>query len=55
MINDEGQDSETVYSFARIDFCSKYIIFTLLKLLFTQTFVLLPCGAWAGRKSLGSV
>ena len=42
MMNDEGQDIKTVYSFARIDFCSKYIRFALLKLLSTQTFVLLP-------------
>ena len=42
MMNDEGQDSKTVYSFARIDFCSKYISFALLELLSTQTFVLLP-------------
>ena len=33
MMNDEGQDSKTVYSIARIDFCSKYISFALLKLL----------------------
>ena len=33
-MNDEGQDSKPVYSFAQIDFA-------LLKLLFTQTFVLL--------------
>ena len=41
-MNDEGQDSKTVYSFAQIDFCSKYISFALLELLSTQTFVLLP-------------
>ena len=44
-MNDEGQDSKTVYSFNQIDFCSKYISFALLKLLSTQTFVLLP---WKG-------
>ena len=44
MMNDEGQDSKTVYSFARIDFCSKYISFALLELLSSQTFVLLPLG-----------
>ena len=38
-MNDEGQDSKTVYSFARNDFCSKYISFALLKLLSTGTFV----------------
>ena len=42
MLNDEGQDSKTVYSFAQIDFWSKYISFALLELLSTQTFVLLP-------------
>ena len=41
-MHDEGQDSKTVYSFARIDFCSKYITFALLERLSTQTFVLLP-------------
>ena len=29
-MNDEGQDSKTGYSFAQIDFCSKYISFALL-------------------------
>ena len=43
MMNDEGQDNKTVNSFARIDFCKKYISFALLELLSTQTFVLLPC------------
>ena len=42
ILYDEVQDSKTVYSFARIDFCSKYISFALLKLLSTRTFVLLP-------------
>ena len=42
MMNDEGQDSKTVYSFAQIDFCSKYLSLALLELLSTQTFVLLP-------------
>ena len=34
-MNDEGQDSKTIYSFAQIDFCSKYIYsyFCPLKLL----------------------
>ena len=41
-MNYKGQDSKTVYSFARIVFCSKYISFALLELLSTQTFVLLP-------------
>ena len=45
ILNYEGQDSKTVYSFARIDFCSKYIGFALLKLLSTRTFVLLPLKA----------
>ena len=31
MMNDEGQDSKTLYSFARIDFCSTYITFALLE------------------------
>ena len=44
MMNGEGQDSQTVYSFNQIDFCSKYISFALLELLSTQTFVLLPPG-----------
>ena len=26
MMNDEGQDVKKVYSFARYDFCSKYIV-----------------------------
>ena len=42
MMNDEGQDRKTVYSFAQIDFCPKYVSFALLELLSTQTFVLLP-------------
>ena len=42
MMNDEWQDSKTVYNLARIDFCSKDISFVLLKLLSTQTIVLLP-------------
>ena len=33
ILYEEGQDSKTVYSFARIDFWSKYISFDLLKLL----------------------
>ena len=41
-MNDEGQDSKTVYSFAPIDFRLKYRCFVLLELLSTQTFVLLP-------------
>ena len=41
-MNAEGQDSKTVYSFVRIDLCSKYISFDLLELLSTRTFVLLP-------------
>ena len=31
MMNDEGQDSKTVYSFARIDFCSIDISFALIE------------------------
>ena len=46
MMNDEGQDIKIVYSFARIDFCSKYISFALLKLLSTRTLVLLPFEKW---------
>ena len=42
MMNDEGPDRKTVYSFARIDFCSKYISFAFTELSSTQTFVLLP-------------
>ena len=42
MMNGEGQDSKTVYSFNQIDFCSKYISFASLDFLSTQTFVLLP-------------
>ena len=42
MMNDEGQDIKIVYSFAQIDFCSKYISFALLELLSTETFVLDP-------------
>ena len=41
-MNNEGQDSKNVYSFAGIDFYSKYISFALLELLSTLTFVLLP-------------
>ena len=64
-MNDEGQESKTIYSFARIDFCSKYLSLALLKLLSTQTFVLLPfrmingnrgcsynIGTWNRRKGL---
>ena len=32
-MNDEGQDSKTVHSFAQIVFCSKYLSLALLKLL----------------------
>ena len=42
MMNYEGQESKTVYSFARIDFFSKYIGIALLELLSTQIIVLLP-------------
>ena len=42
MMKDEGQDSKTFYSFARIDFCSKYLSSALLELLSTRTIVLLP-------------
>ena len=55
MMNDEGQDSKTVYSFARIDFCSKYISFALLQLLSTQTFVLLPHRYGPAREVTGLV
>ena len=41
-MKDDGKDSQTVFSFARIDFCSKYISFALLKLVSTPFFVLLP-------------
>ena len=52
MMNDEEQDSKTVYSFYRIDFCSKYISFALLELLSTRTFVLLPAqSTWQGQAS----
>ena len=40
MMNNEGQDSTTVYSFARLDFCSKYISFALLDLLSCSPFSL---------------
>ena len=42
MMNDEGQESKIINNFARIDFCSKYKSFALLKLQSTRTFVLLP-------------
>ena len=32
MMNDEGQESKIINNFARIDFCSKYKSFALLKL-----------------------
>ena len=41
-MNDEGQDSKTVYSFAQIYFCSKYKSFALLKFLYIQASVSLP-------------
>ena len=48
-MNDEGQDSRTIYSFAQVDFCSKYISFALLKLLSPQTVVLLPLNKYTSK------
>ena len=43
MMNDEGQDSKTVYSFAWIVFWSKYLSLALLELLSCSIYV---CVYW---------
>ena len=54
-MNDEGQDSKTIYSFAQIDFCSKYVSFALLELLSARSFVLLPFSQIAILKKFCSI